>query len=60
LLLIIQKTGTMDEKVLDVKHKDAITKHAFSRSQGAYWSVIFINKDMSKIRFWFYWTSYKH
>lgn len=47
------KTGTMDEKILDVKHKDAITKHAFSRSQGAYWSVIFINKDMSKIGFGF-------
>jgi hypothetical protein len=47
------KTGTIDEKILDVKHKDAITKHAFSRSQGAYWSVIFINKDMSKIGFGF-------
>lgn len=47
------KSGTMDEKMLDVKHKDAITKHAFARSQGAYWSVIFINKDMSKIGFGF-------
>ena len=47
------KSGTMDEKILDIKHKDAITKHAFARSQGAYWSVIFINKDMSKIGFGF-------
>ena len=47
------KTGKMDEKILDIKHKDAITKHAYARSQGAYWSVIFLNKDMSKIGFGF-------
>tara|TARA_Y100000389_G_scaffold106859_1_gene103818 strand:- start:13453 stop:14883 length:1431 start_codon:yes stop_codon:yes gene_type:complete len=47
------KTKKMDEKVLDVKHKDAITKHAYARSQGAYWSYIFMNKDMTKIGYAF-------
>ena len=43
----------INKKVLDVNDKDVITKHAFSRSQGAYWSYIFIVKDLSKIGFGF-------
>lgn len=45
------KKGTMNEKKLDIYHKDALTKHAYKRSQGNYWSYIFLNKDYSKIGF---------
>lgn len=43
----------IDNKILDTDHQDSITKHAYKRSQGNYWSYIFLNKNLSKIGFAF-------